>query len=191
MQLHRGELFCYINWKDPDNIPLPYNMLLPLLVWNLTNIFLTFASKFPLLPSDDNFPLVFLPGKSKKLKGNFVLFQTVRPLEVKKDLPGVIEMLRDRSEISQTPPLFYIMVIMPALCIHSILTGLGWASPVQTDSFSEPKTPIFPPSFFLRSLPLFLPSFHLSCYFNFHLIKFSWYVWSIILLDSVFLLCQK
>ena len=136
MQLHKVELFCYINWKYPDNIPLPYNTLLPLLVGNLTSIFLTFASKFPLLPSDDSFPFIFLPGKSEKLKGNFVLFQKVIPLEVKKDSPGVIQMLRHRTEISQAPPLFYIMVIMPTLCIHSILTGLGWAWPVQTDSFS-------------------------------------------------------
>lgn len=156
MQLHRAELFYYINWKDLDNIPLPYNTLLPLLVWNLISIFLTFASKFPLLPSDDNFPLVFLPGKSEKLKGNFVLFQTVRPLEVKKDLPGVIEMLRHRSEISQTPSLFYIMVIMPALCIHSILTGHGQSRRTASQSLRLPSS--LPLSSFVLYLSSSLPS---------------------------------
>lgn len=81
VQLPKAELFSLNKAKVPQyrscntsgigesaNTSFPKNVLLPLLVWNLTSIFITSCSKLPLLPSGDSFFLIPLTGKSQNSK---------------------------------------------------------------------------------------------------------------------------
>lgn len=122
VQLPKAELFSLNKAKVPQygscntsgigesaNTSFPKYVLLPLLVWNLTSIFLTFCSTLPLLPSGNSFFPHSSNWKISELKGNVVLCKKARLWEVKKGL-RVIQVIRDRTDLPRPALFSYIIV---------------------------------------------------------------------------------
>lgn len=171
-------------------------MLLPLLVWNLTCMFLIVSAYFLFCLQMALFPSFLFLGNLRTQR-KFCPFSEggalrgeKRPARGHTDAKGQKRDLPDSTLV---------------LCHHRSaftassqgLDGYGWSGQTGSRSLRLPSSlPSFP---FLFSLPVFLPSPFFPSLppslpplsFIFYLIKLSWHVLSIILLDSVFLLCQK